>query len=213
MNIEPRRQIAVEGCIGVGKTTWAQLLAQLRGSKLVLEAFDKNPFLPAFYSDPVANVLETELGFILIHYHQLRHIAEQGAAETSTDFTFAKDGIFADLNFSDSSERAIFDHLYGFLAARLRAPDLVIYLRGSDQLIFERIRQRNRSMEQEIDTTYFGRLNRAYEEYFARFDGPLHVIDADRSDCLKNPELVEELSRAIDVRLGLSRAPRVEGGG
>lgn len=196
------RLICVEGCIGAGKTTWARALAAARGAKLVLEEFDKNPFLNAFYSDPVAHVLETELQFLLIHYHQLKGIRGQAGQEAITDFTFFKDAIFAELNFSIPAEKEMFFRLYEFLDARLRSADLVVFLRGSDQLILERIRQRNRSMEQEIDTAYFTRLNRAYGEYFSEYRGPHYVIDADRMDCLARPETIPMVSEAINLALG-----------
>jgi deoxyguanosine kinase len=197
------RQIAVEGCIGAGKTTWAEALARVRHSSLVLEEYDKNPFLAEFYADPIGNVLETELHFLLIHYHQLKRISNQVVSETIADFSYDKDAIFADLNVSEPSERGMFGTLYRFLSSRLRAPDLVIYLRASDQLIFERIRRRNRSMEQDIDIAYFAKLNRAYEDYFTHFAGPRHVIDADQLDCVKRPELVTEVSKSVDAILGL----------
>lgn len=198
-----RRHIAVEGCIGVGKTTWAQALANARQACLVLEAFDKNPFLPAFYADPVGNGLETELQFLLTHYHQLKHFPQRAdeALETITDFTFFKDTIFADTNLSDPADKGMFDVLYNFLSAKLRAPDLVIYLQGSDNLILERIRQRSRSMEMQIDTAYFVRLNRAYEKFFSRFNGPVRVINADLLDCIKRPEAVQEVLQVIDAAL------------
>ena len=205
MNYEITRQIAVEGCIGAGKTTWAKALADVRRSSLILEEFDKNPFLPEFYADPVGNVLETELQFLLIHYHQLKRIPAKDGTETITDFAYDKDAIFADLNLPEASEKDMFRRLYRFLAARLRAPDLVIYLRASDDLIFERIRQRNRSMEQDIDTAYFAKLNRAYDDFFVRFAGPHYVIDANQLDCVRQPELVTKVSEAIDAVLGLPR--------
>jgi deoxyadenosine/deoxycytidine kinase len=201
----------VEGCIGVGKTTWAQALANARQACLVLEAFDKNPFLPAFYADPVGNALETELQFLLMHYHQLKQFSQRAdeALETITDFTLFKDTIFADTNLSDPGDKGMFDVLYNFLSAKLRAPDLVIYLQGSDNLILERVCQRSRSMEMQIDTAYFVRLNRAYEKFFSRFNGPVRVINADLLDCIKRPEALQEVLQVIDAALVLHPATDV----
>ena len=192
--------IAIDGCTGVGKTTLATTLADARKARLLLEDFEKNPFLGDFYSDPVAHVLETELQFLLLHYHQLKQIQRSTAGETITDFTFFKDLVFAEMNFHSTAEKAIFKQLYEFLLERLPSPDLVIYLKGSDELIIERIRLRNRSIEQKIDVDYFKKLNTAYESHFSSFGGPIHVINADDFDCLNNPAALSELSAAIDAR-------------
>src|SRR5438105_4356005 len=128
------RHVAVEGCVGVGKTTLATKLAQFRRSRLVLEQFEKNPFLEAFYVDPAANVFETESQFLLLHYYQLKAVYHSPQGETITDFTFFKDLVFATVNLCDPSEERMVLSLYEFLLARLGAPDLIIYLKGSDDL-------------------------------------------------------------------------------
>lgn len=207
MKCQFHHHIAIEGCIGAGKTTWARALASARQTCFVLEEFDKNPFLSAFYADPVGNVLETELQFLLTHYHQLKQKPPQadGILETFTDFAFFKDLIFAETNLMDHADKCLFDTLYNYLSARLKPPDLVIYLRGSDKLILDRIRQRNRSMEMQIDEAYFVRLNRAYEHFFSRFAGPLRIVDADQWDCIKQYGAVQEISKMIDSALGLHK--------
>lgn len=111
--------IAIDGCIGVGKTTLATKLADVRKAHVLLEEFEKNPFLSDFYSDPIAHVLETELQFLLLHYHQLKKIPQTSAHETITDFTFLKDLVFAEMNFRDGAEKAMFIQLYEFLLDRL----------------------------------------------------------------------------------------------
>lgn len=189
--------IAIEGCIGVGKTTLATKLAAFRKSALVLEEFEKNPFLEAFYRNPTANVFETEMQFLLLHYHQLKTLSGS-VQESITDFTFAKDLVFGDLNFRMESEKKIFVQLYEFLLSRLSAPDFVIYLKGSDDLIIDRIRKRNRSIEQTIDVEYYKRLKRAYDEAFLHNAINVHVIDADQFDCLNDPMALGKISSLID---------------
>jgi deoxyguanosine kinase len=189
--------IAIEGCIGIGKTTLATNLAAFRKSALVLEEFEKNPFLGDFYGDPAGNVFETEMQFLLLHYHQLKGLSGS-AQETITDFTFAKDLIFGDLNFREKYEKKIFLQLYEFLLARLPAPNLVIYLKGSDGLIIDRIRKRNRTIEQTIDAEYYKMLKRAYDERFLRNASNVHVIDADHFDCIKDSTTVGKISSVID---------------
>ncbi len=189
--------IAIEGCIGVGKTTLATKLAAFRKAALVLEEFEKNPFLGDFYRDPIRNVFETEMQFLLLHYHQLKGLPVS-VKESITDFTFAKDLIFGDLNFREESEKKIFIQLYQFLLPRLPAPDLVIYLKGSDDLIIDRIRRRKRSIEQTIDVEYFNRLKRAYDEAFLRSANNVYVIDADHFDCLNDHTALENICSVID---------------
>jgi deoxyadenosine/deoxycytidine kinase len=191
--------IAVDGCIGVGKTTLATKLADARKAYLLSEHFEKNPFLEDFYSDPAAHVLETELQFLLLHYHQLKQIPRTSAGETISDFTFSKDLIFAGMNFRVATEKTMFVQLYEFLLERLQSPDLVIYLRGSDDLIVKRVRQRNRPIEQKIDVGYFKKLNKAYEDHFSRFDGQIYLIDADKFDCLDDPAVLNDICAAIDA--------------
>jgi len=195
----PRLHIAIDGCIGVGKTTLATQLANARKASLLLEEFEKNPFLTDFYSDPAAHVLETELQFLLLHYHQLKSILRTSARETISDFTFIKDLVFAETNFQVAEEKTMFNQLYDFLLARLPAPDLVIYLKGSDDLIIERIRRRNRAIEQVIDVNYFKKLNGAYETHFLRLKGPVHVINADKFDCLGDSAALNDVCAAINA--------------
>jgi deoxyadenosine/deoxycytidine kinase len=195
------RHVAVEGCIGVGKTSLATKLAQLRGSRLALEQFEKNPFLEQFYVDPAQNVFETECQFLLLHYHQLKAIYRSPQGETITDFTFFKDIVFAKTNISDPAEEKIFLSLYEFLLARLSTPDLIIYLKGSDDLIIDRIQRRNRSMELEIDVGYFKKLRKAYDKFFTSSPHRVHIINADKFDCLNGTEALAQLSSTIDSLL------------
>jgi deoxyguanosine kinase len=197
MNGGSKLHIAIEGCIGVGKTTLATKLAAFRKSVLILEEFEKNPFLGAFYRDPIGNVFETEMQFLLVHYHQLKELPGS-ARESITDFTFAKDLIFGDLNFRVESEKKIFVQLYEFLLPQLPAPDLVIYLKGSDDLIIDRIRRRNRSIEQTIDMEYYKKLKRAYDEVFLQSASNVHVIDADHFDCINDSMAVGNVSSVIN---------------
>jgi deoxyguanosine kinase len=192
------RIIAVEGCIGVGKTTWAEALSKTRSAKLVLEEFEKNPFLSAFYGNPGGNALETELNFLLIHYHQLKNLQSQNETEIVTDFTLHKDTIFSDLNLNETDVQ-IFHQLYDYLNRKLRPIDAVLYLRGSDELIVRRIQERSRSVEMKIGVDYFIKLNQAYNEFFAQYhNSELYIIDADLWDCVKEPELAAKVSRNID---------------
>ena len=203
--------IAVEGCIGVGKTTWAQALAKTRQSQLVLENFEDNPFLRSFYEDPQGNALETELHFLLVHYHQLKNIQKKNATETITDFTFVKDSIFANLNISKTEETQMFTHLYNYLLEQLRPVDLVVYIRGSNETILNRIENRQRAGEMKINEDYFIRLNRAYEVFFTQYPGHVYTVQADQVDCIKYPEVVLDVSKDIDKFLSTSKSAGYNG--
>lgn len=202
------RHIAIEGCIGAGKTTWARKLSEARNSKHLLEDFDLNPFLPAFYKDPEANLLETELNFLLIHYHQLKNLRSAVNGEVISDFAFLKDKIFALNNIKDPSEMQVFDTLYLHLEEKLRQQDAIIFLKASDELVCKRIAIRNREIEQEIDTSYYSNLNATYNRFFQEYKGPVLVVDADRIDCISDPSSVDLVSNQIDNLLAavLSKA-------
>lgn len=201
MSINRQNYIAIEGCVGVGKTTLAENLSKFRGANLVLEDFQRNPFLEDFYADPTSNVLENSLQFLLLHCHQIKSLKRQGKAETVTDFTVFKDDIFAGINLHNSAERDIFGKTCALLHAKLPTPDLVIYIRGSNRLIVDRIRRRNRPMESATDSTYFEKINAAYEIFFSNFQAPLHVVEADSYDCLTDSGYIASLSKEIDVAL------------
>lgn len=192
------RIIAIEGCVGVGKTTWAKALSKTRVAELLLEDFEKNLFLSDFYEDPAGNAFETELNFLLIHYHQLKNIQNPNKREIVTDFTLFKDTIFATLNLN-ATDVQIFHQLYDHLNRRLRPIDVVVYLRGSNELIMQRIQERNRTIEMKIEVEYFIKLNRAYNEFFTQHTRRgLYIIDADLLDCVKKPELAAKVSQDID---------------
>src|ERR1035437_8059874 len=105
--------IVIEGCLGVGKSTVAKGLASCRNSKLLLEDFEINPFLRAFYENPDANAIETEFTFLLLHFHQLKNQADAASrSEVIADFHLGKDLLYADLNLKDMRAKRLFGELY-----------------------------------------------------------------------------------------------------
>ena len=191
--------LAVEGCIGAGKTTIARALAGSRNAFLLEENFESNPFIRAFYEDPAKYVVEAEFGFLLIHYHQLLCASVKPDQDLVSDFLFEKDLIYADLNFPDSPEKKLFQDLHRALTARLRRPDLVIFLSAPDELISERIKRRQRDYEQAIDFGYYRRLNAAYEMFFQGYNGaPVLTVQVGKCDFLKDSSLAGMLSQAAD---------------
>jgi deoxyadenosine/deoxycytidine kinase len=190
--------VAVEGCIGVGKTTVAKLLAANRNSSLILEDYQSNPFLDKFYPNPSRYALETELAFVLIHYHQISNEMQlQESNDCVADFCISKDLLFAKMNLNDD-DLALFKNLYFPLVKRLPEPDIMICLKCSDELILERIKQRGQGSEHRIDQEYFLKLNKRYDAYFADTKAAKIEVDMDKYDFLENPAGISWISRKID---------------
>jgi len=193
------RYIAIEGCIGVGKTTLAEKLAGFRRSHLSVENFEKNPFLEEFYSDPQNNVLENSLQFLLIHCLQNKQMVKIKKEEIIADFSHHKDPIFAEVNLINKSEKNLFVEACQLLHAKLSTPDLVVFIRGDDSFIYSRILQRNRKMEMMTPLAYYAKINAAYERYFSNYNGPLLVIDVKSYDVFKSDDDLKRISEAIDM--------------
>jgi len=194
--------IVVEGCVGAGKSTVAKGLAGFRESALLLEDFESNPFLRAFYDDPVGNATETEFAFLLLHFHQLKSQAGPASnSEVVADFHLGKDLLYADLNLKDSRLSRLFTELYDVCVEKTPRPGLMIFLSATTDLIVQRIQARKRDFELEIDPAYYGLVNAAYEEYFTRYPGKKLRIPMDEWDFVKDPQLYERLASLVDGEL------------
>ena len=170
--LERFRHIAVEGPIGVGKSTLALRLARHLGAEPLLERPAENPFLQRFYADMPGYAFQTQLFFLLQRWEQMQALAQPsvfGGAVVS-DFVFAKDAIFARLNLSDEEHR-LYQQMVAHLALRVREPDLVIWLQAPTSTLLQRIRRRAISMEQGIAPGYLERLADAYAVHFQGYDG------------------------------------------
>jgi deoxyadenosine/deoxycytidine kinase len=194
--------IVIEGCIGAGKTTVARGLAACRESKLLLEDFKANPFLRAFYEDPIENATETELAFLLVHFHQLKNqVGASLKSEVIADFHLGKDLLYADLNLKDMNAKRIFDGLYQFCLEKIPSPALMVFLSASTDLLVRRIRERKRDFELEIDPKYYGLLNAAYEEFYKQYSDKKLLVPMDEWDFVKEPALYERLAALLDGEL------------
>jgi deoxyguanosine kinase len=195
--------IAVEGCFGVGKTTVAKGLALHRKSEILLEKFDSNPFLRAFYENPAANAFETEFSFLLLHYHQLKGYTRiSSRLELISDFHLAKDLLYADLNLDEARAKRVFTELYELCLEKAIRPDVLVYLSASTELLLERIRLRDRDFESPIDFAYCAAVNEAYEEFFRRHTGTKIRIEMAEWNFVKDTTLYQRLSGLIDGVLG-----------
>jgi deoxyguanosine kinase len=194
--------IAIEGCVGAGKTTVANGLAALRNSKALLEDFEANPFLRAFYEDPTAYAAETEFAFLLLHYHQLKSQLDTAlTSEIIADFHLGKDLLYADLNLNDVRMKRLFSELYDLCLEKTPHPALMICLSANTDLLIKRIRSRKRGFEMDIDHGYFAAVNAVYEEFFGRYPGRKVRVNMDEWDFVREPRLFRKLSSLIDEQL------------
>lgn len=192
--------IAIEGPIGVGKTSLAQALGLRIGARIVLEDTDSNPFIARFYQDPEKYAFPVQLYFLLTRYNQQRQLAQQDlfAQATVSDYLLAKDRIFARLNL-DPDELVLYEGIYRLFDEQLARPDLVVYLRARAEVLAERLRKRNRSFERHISLEYLERVSAAYRDFFFYYEEtPLLVVDSSEIDFVADPADLEDLLREID---------------
>lgn len=192
--------IAIEGPIGVGKTSLAQALGLKIGARIVLEDTDSNPFIARFYQDPEKYAFPVQLYFLLTRYNQQRQLAQQDlfAQATVTDYLLAKDRIFARLNL-DPDELVLYEGVYRLLDGQLARPDLVVYIRARVEVLAERLRKRNRTFERHISVEYLESVSAAYRDFFFYYDEtPLLVVDSSEIDFVDDPGDLEDLLREID---------------
>jgi len=185
--------------MGSGKTTTARLLAEKYHSNLLHEETKLHPFIADFYVDSKKYAFETEINFLLIHYHQLikADTASVFSSDVYADFLFDKDWIFADVTLRDNErEYKLFSELFSYFKKRIRKPDLVVYLRAPTELIFERIRKRGRDFERNIEFAYVDTINSAYEKFFGNYkEAEVKVINVSDIDGVSK----DELARIVDI--------------
>jgi deoxyguanosine kinase len=200
--------VAIEGVIGVGKTTLARLLQYTFEAEILLEVFEENPFLSDFYDDRARYAFQTQIFFLLSRYHQQRRGLPQILAAGKnllSDYTFAKDALFARINLQ-GDELEMYRRVHEALAEKIPLPDLLVYLRADTDVLMQRIALRDRSYERNMERSYIDELNHAYDEFFAKpYDHtPVLTIDTNLINIVQNPDDLKEVENRIKQALGIS---------
>jgi deoxyguanosine kinase len=199
----PNRFIAIEGVIGVGKTTLARLLTAELGAEPIFEIVEENPFLSSFYQDQAKYAFQTQIFFLLSRFKQMQSAAPDILARANlvSDYMLAKDVIFAGLTLN-SDERDMHARLYPILASKLPQPDLVVYLQASTDALMDRIATRDRPFERSMSRDYITRLSEAYDRFFVDYtDTSLLTISTDSLNVVRNGSDLSEVVGRIRRRL------------
>lgn len=173
--------LAVEGVIGAGKTALAEKLAEHFNARMLLEKIEENPFLEKYYKDPAAHRFQTQVHFLISRYRELRQLVELDLFHSMviTDYTFAKDKIYAYLNLDDD-ELLLYERLLPVMEQAVPEPDLVVYLQADVKTLRARIEEKGRIFERRLSWDYLARLNEAYNYFFFHYaDSPLLVVNSD----------------------------------
>lgn len=204
--------IAIEGVIGVGKTTLARLLQPVFQSRLLLEVFEENPFLSNFYADRQRYAFQTQIFFLLSRYHQQRRsVPEILGSDDSliADYTFEKDALFAGINLQ-GDELEMYYRVHEALAEKIPLPDVIIYLYADTDVLMQRIDQRDRSYERNMERGYIQQLVQAYDAFFTQSQGeiaprkvPVLVIDTNHLDYVRRPDDLRQVEYRIRQALKL----------
>lgn len=195
--------IAVEGVIGVGKTTLVRLLCKDFRAEPLLEVFEENPFLSSFYGDRARYAFQTQIFFLLSRYRQQHNmipaVLQRGALVS--DYTFAKDSLFAHLNLN-GDELAVYDKLHSALAEKIPKPDLLVYLRAGLDTLMARIDARDRPYERSMDRSYIESLRLAYDGFVAAYsDCAVLPIDTDELNIVQDAQALASVRERIRAAL------------
>lgn len=199
--------IAIEGVIGVGKTTLARLLQSSFNAELLLEIFEENPFLSDFYSDRKRYAFQTQIFFLLSRYHQQREGVQdalQQSAALISDYTFQKDRLFAEANL-EGDELEMYFRVHEALAEKITPPDLVVYLQADTDILMQRIAQRDRPYERQMEVGYIDLLNHTYDAHYGKRTAPnILAINTNELDYVRHPKDLEIVEQRIRQALKLA---------
>lgn len=199
--LEKIQYLAVEGVIGVGKTSLVEILSKKFFAGKMMEKLEENPFLEKFYKTSGRNAFQVQLWFLLSRYRQIKEFTAQHSLFHQTiiaDFMFAKDKIFAYTNLDDD-ELMLYNKISEPLEQDLLKPDYIIYLQASTDVLMERIAQRGRPYEKNMSRQYIEELNKAYNHFFFHYSqSPLLIINTNDIDFVHEESGLDEIVRQMD---------------
>ncbi|KUO62443.1 deoxyadenosine kinase [bacterium BRH_c32] len=193
------KYIAIEGVIGAGKSSLANLLASKLGANLVLEEFELNPFLEKFYDDRKRYAFQTQMFFLINRFKQQQQIMQPNLFLNYivSDYIFDKDRIFAYLNLS-GEELKLYETIFPLLERDIPKPDLVIFLQSSTDRLLQNIKNRDRKIEKSLSISYLDELSNAYNSFFFKYNKtPLLIVNTSEFDFVNNKDHFDELYNQI----------------
>jgi deoxyguanosine kinase len=194
------KYIVVEGPIGVGKTSLAKMLAHEFQARTIFERVEDNPFLPKFYKSRETYAFQNQTFFLLNRYQQQIELAQQDLFNQSTvaDYLFAKDQIFASLTLS-AEELSLYQQVYALLNARVPKPDLVVYLQARPEVLYKRVKKRDKKYERGVTFEYLSEVAQAYNQFFFHYDEtPLLAVNTSEIDFVSSSKDLADLIKEIN---------------
>ena len=199
------RFIAIEGCIGAGKTSLVNLLGKQFDAQVVRELDSENPFINKFYQDRDSFGFQTQVFFLLNRYKQYMGLSQRDlfSSVVLVDYLFHRDRLFASLNLKDQ-ELKLYDQIYSLLSNKVPRPDLVIFLQASTDILRSRVEKRGREYEAFIDPSYLDSVNKSFNNYFFYYaETPLLVINTNEIDFVdKKCDLDELIIKINNHKIG-----------
>jgi len=194
------KYLVVEGPIGVGKSSLAKILANEFQARSVFERVEDNPFLPKFYRSRETYAFQNQTFFLLNRYRQQVELSQQDlfAQNVVSDYLFAKDKIFATLTLSND-ELNLYQQIYALLNARVPKPDLVIYLQARPEVLYKRVKKRDKKYERSITFEYLAEVAQAYNQFFFHYDEtPLLAVNTSEIDFVESSKDLADLIKEIN---------------
>ena len=203
--------IAIEGNIGVGKTSLAKKIAKDYNSELILESFSNNPFLPKFYKDPEKYAFSLELFFMSERYHQLKKTwsGDLFFSNKISDYFFMKSKIFAKTTLKDD-ELFLFEKLFEIMLSSLPYPDLLVYIHSDIKRLQENIHLRGRKFELNIDDSYLEALQNNYFDYLKKQKkSSVLILDVTKVDFVNDNKVYKKIKNLISEKYQLGEVKKV----
>ena len=195
MELDKARYIAIEGPIGIGKTSLVQLLGEYFNAHTVLETVEDNPFLKEFYRNRERYAFQTEMFFLLSRYRQQMSLSQYNLFNrvTITDYIFDRNRIFAYINLNNDEIR-LYEDVYSILRNKIPKPDLLIYLQADIDTLKKRINMRGRAFEKNISDEYLDGVNKAFNNYFFHYtQSPILIVNANDINFVERKEDLKDL--------------------